>query len=127
MEVILGKKISLIVPVFNRPDYLRRCIDSLKKLNPSPTGIIYVDDASTNTETLSIIENELRLQTIHHAENTGVRGSIKSGCDLSFNYHGCDLAIVLDSDAIVKPDLIYKLVSFHVKYGNITSAFNTPN
>lgn len=127
MELILGKKVALIVPVFNRPTYLLQCLQTLFKLNPAPSETIFVDDASTDPAVIALIESELRTQSVRHEENTGVRGAVKSGCDLAINYHDCDLAIVLDSDVIVKPDLIKKLVAFHVEHGNMTSAFNTHN
>lgn len=126
-NIILGKKVALIVPVYNRPAYFKRCLETIEKLNPQPSMLFFINDASDDPETLAILEGAIRTNVVAHKENTGVRGAIKSGCDLAFNYHGCDLAIVLDADAIVKPDLIYKLTMFHVKHGNITSGFNTHN
>ncbi len=47
---------SIVVPVFNRPNLVLRCLESLKSQTYRPLHIIVVDNASTD-ETLSNVEN----------------------------------------------------------------------
>ena len=39
-------KTAVIVPSYNRPDRLRRCLDALARLDPAPDEIVVVDDGS---------------------------------------------------------------------------------
>lgn len=125
-HIVRGKKSVIVLPVYARPEYLLRCLNSLSVLIPNPWEIIAVNDASVDPE----IERLLKMYCSNiatHPKNTGVRGAIKTGCTIAFEDMGADLVIVLDSDAIVKPNMVFRLVEMHEKYGNITSGFNTHN
>ncbi len=126
-QIVRGKKVVIVIPVFSRPAYLTRCLDSLSKLSPNPYEIILVDDAAHDPEVISIINGATGYNIAKHDTNTGVRGAIKSGCTIAFEDIGADLVIILDSDAIVKPNMVDRLVEMYNKYGNITSGFNTHN
>ena len=52
-------KISIIVPVFNSADYLRRCLNSLINQSLKEIEILIVDDCSTDNS-IEIIEEYLR-------------------------------------------------------------------
>lgn len=41
-------KISVIIPVYNKEDYLKDCLDSIKKQSYSCFEVIIVDDGSTD-------------------------------------------------------------------------------
>ena len=49
------KKISVIVPVYNRSEYLERCLNSIINQNLQEIEIICVNDASTDNS-LEILE-----------------------------------------------------------------------
>ena len=55
--------VSIIIPIKDKPDILRRCIDSINKFTSYPNWeIIIVDNGSTETETLQLLTE---YKTIH--------------------------------------------------------------
>lgn len=116
--------IGLVIPIYNRPEYVKRCFDSLRKLTQRPDILIVVDDNSTadmfgtGVTHIGICEKG---EFWEHKINTGVRQSLLDGIEKAFEL-GCTTVINLDSDAIVKPDFIEKLTLFHTE--NIVSGFN---
>ena len=64
--------VSIIIPTYNRPNYLQRAIESALNQTYSNLEIIVVDDCSTNN-LLSIIEifNDKRIKYFRNAENRG--------------------------------------------------------
>lgn len=124
------RKVVLIMPVFARPEYLLRCTDSLDNLVMAPSEIVFIDDASSDLEITHILDhygrhNDARVE--RHTINKGVREAVKTGCKIAFDELYADLVVVLDSDAIVKPDFLDRIVYLHNKYGNICSGFNAYN
>lgn len=125
-------KIGIVIPIYNRPEYVKQCFDSLLAADiPKGTAIVLVDDGS-NEETKQIIykfcfENYKKLNIIKlHKANEGVKKALLFGVEHLINSGGCDLIINLDSDAIVKPDFIDEIVGLYKATGLITSGFNNP-
>jgi glycosyltransferase involved in cell wall biosynthesis len=114
-------KVGLVIPIFNRPQYVAKCFASLEKLTVRPYMIVIVDDASTEQLPLLNLSHKL----IKHEKNTGIRGSITTGIEYLFKQK-CDIVINLDSDAIVKPDFIERLTELYLNYDKkyIASGFN---
>lgn len=122
-------KIGLVIPIYNRPEYVKRCFDSLRKLTTKPDVIVLVDDASTDKETIALT-TEFRKQPnvfrYTNESNLGVKQTLQFGIEKAFEAK-MDIVINLDSDAIVKPDFINRLTELHVATRLITSGFNNPN
>ncbi len=121
-------KTALVIPIYNRPAYVRKCFDSLRKLTVKPDAIIIIDDHSA--ETLPDLRIGVDEWTLHrNLQNEGVKKSLLKGIDFAFQDHNCDLIINLDSDAIVRPDFIERLTNLHYSLGGkaIISGFNNPN
>ena len=81
----LGKKLSIVVPVYNTREYLTQCVDSIINQTYSNIEIIIVDDASTD-DTGAICESYLkdkRVRVIHNSKNEGLVRSRKKGLDLA--------------------------------------------
>lgn len=126
-------KLGIVIPVYNRPDYLRQCIDSLKASRiPEGTIISFVDDASKGDIRLIISEYEaaehdskkVNFYDYTSFENKGVCASLKSGITILIEQH-CDTIINLDSDAIVRADWIEKILSLKEKFPDkIVTGFN---
>lgn len=122
-------KTALVIPIFNRSSYVKQCFASLAELTVKPDLYVLVDDYSTDAEIPQIIAQFVIANdnTIAYRQqkNTGVRGALLWGIDKAFN-SGADIVINLDSDAVVKPDFIDKLLQLHSLYGTICSGFNNP-
>lgn len=121
-------KIGLVIPIYNRQEYVKQCFESLSKLTVKPDLLVVVDDASTAIMEIPYLQSIPKLltgivQIIQHAHNTGVRQSLKDGIEYCFS-EKCDIVINLDSDAIVKPDFIEKLLRQYHPNGGIVSGFN---
>jgi len=119
---------GVVIPIFNRPKYLRQCLDSLKKLTTKPDIYILVDDCSIDPETHQLTweftASERNVHLIKSRQNLGVRASLASGIEVAFQC-GCDFVINLDSDMIVKPHFIRVMADLKKRYpANIVSGIN---
>lgn len=122
-------KVGLVIPVYNRHEYVKQCFESLSKLTTKPDLLVIVDDASIEPYLPDMINAIPKLLTgavhkIQHKQNTGVRQSLLDGIEYCFKQK-CTHVINLDSDAIVKPDFIENLFKLHTDFENfIVSGFN---
>lgn len=107
--------VSVVVPVFNVAPYIQRCVDSLVSQTYSNIEIILVDDGSKDDSPQLCdvcADKDYRIKVIHKkngglsdARNVGIEAA--SGEYLSF----------VDSDDIVHPEFIMKLVTAIKKSG----------
>jgi len=129
-------KLGIVIPVYNRPDYLRQCLDSLKAARiPEGTEIVFVDDKSTDKETVNILNHAsvlLNATIITRDRNSGVCVCLDKGIEHLFypslirgDNPVCDIVMNLDSDAIVRPDFIEKILTLKEKFPDkIVTGFN---
>lgn len=122
-------KNALIIPIFNRPEYVARCFDSLQRADLTDTAIILIDDGSTDKRTIELIE---RFSVYgnpvlkYRQKNEGVKGALSYGIQIARQYFNPKYFINLDSDAIVKPDFIQKLTALKERFPkHIVSGFNS--
>lgn len=74
--------LSIIVPVFNSGIYLKETIKSIEEVNFSyPYEVILVNDGSTDSETLKILEDYNEKYTIINQENGGVARARNTGIE----------------------------------------------
>lgn len=122
-------KVALLLTTFNRPKYLSECLDSLRCTDLSKVQtILIVDDASTDKETLQLIDDFYieGVEIIRHlkTQNKSIKDSLLFGFDFLFQ-HGINTVVNLDSDAIVSNDFIDRLLHLKNKYpASIVSGFN---
>lgn len=116
-------KTALVIPIYNRPEYVRECFESLERLTVKPDIIMICDDGSTE----QLPELSIEHDKIISSGRCGVKATLLTGIDTVFNM-GADLVINIDSDAVVKPDFVEDLTGLHQflqgKY--ICSGFNNP-
>jgi glycosyltransferase involved in cell wall biosynthesis len=115
-------KIGLLITTFNRPEYLRQTLESLKRADLHNAQIFIVDDCSRDNETLRLIApyNKIRNQ-----RNLSIRHCIQIGFDYLIA-RGCDVLINIDSDAIVRVDFMSRLLDLYKQFPDrIISGFNT--
>lgn len=120
---------GLLIPIYNRPEYLKRCLDSLAHVDyPPDTVVMLIDDGSTDKETIALFNAAtFPVMTIKHRHaNRGIKLTMAFGYEFLFTF--CDVVINLDSDAIVKPNFITRLLELHKQFPNkIISGFNSKN
>lgn len=101
-------KISVIVPVYNKEDYLRACVDSILAQNYRNIEIILVDDASTDGSG-SICDSygkKERVKVIHQ-ENSGPTAACVTGMQAAAG----EYYLFVDSDDYVEPDMVSGMAS----------------
>ncbi len=102
-----GKKISVIVPVYNSIDCLERCVRSICAQTYANLEILLIDDGSTDgtdqlCERLADQDDRIR---VHHKKNGGASSARNVGIDLSTG----DYLGFVDSDDYVDADVYEKL------------------
>lgn len=100
-------KVSVIVPVYNAEEYLKRCVDSLRNQTLEDIEIILVDDSSTDSS-LEICKDfsgkDSRIKVIHK-ENEGAGMARNAALRVATGkYIG-----FVDSDDFIEPDMFKSL------------------
>lgn len=106
-------RISVIIPVHNRPEMIRRAVHSVLGQTRIPEEIILVDDGSTD-ETPDVLEKMRKsspelIRVLTHEENRGVSAARNTGIQES---SGGWIAL-LDSDDEWKPGKLGEQVNYH--------------
>ena len=135
-----NKKISVIIPVYNREKYIDACINSVLDQENVNIEIILVDDGSTDSSPAicdRYCSEHANITTIH-TENHGVCHARNTGLDSSTG----DYIYFLDSDdllpegalealqcAIEKYDADYSIgeLSYQTEDGEIITRFSVPS
>ncbi len=123
-------KASLILPVYNRPQYLSQCLASLKQADwPKDILVIMINDASTDAEAVRLF-NEFAVPGVDiikytNPVNKGIKYNIQFGVEKAWQF-GKEYFIVLDSDAVVKPEFFKVIENWHSVKG-IFTGFNSRN
>lgn len=111
--MIYMEKISVIVPVYNAEQYIRRCIESIRNQTHENIEIILVDDGSTDNSGKiceEYVELDSRIQVIHQ-ENKGLVLARKTGIEYAT---GKFLGFV-DADDYIEPKFFEILFSYIIK------------
>lgn len=101
-------KVSVIIPVYNTEDYLRKCLDSVCNQTLSDIEIICINDCSTDSS-LEILKeyssNDNRIKLINFDKNKGAAVARNTGIDIAQGeYIG-----FIDSDDFIDLDFYEKL------------------
>lgn len=99
--MLLGKKITVVMPAFNAEFTLRRTCEEIPR--DIVDDIILVDDASQD-QTVSVAK-ELGLHHVVHSENRGY-GSNQKTCYGEALHRGADIVIMIHPDYQYTPKLI---------------------
>lgn len=101
------KGVSVVIPVFNRPDFLKEAIDSVLSQSYANNEIIVVDDGSTDA-TASVIDSYGDSVKKIRQDNKGVSSARNAGIRAS----KFDLISFLDSDDLWMKNKLERQVSF---------------
>ncbi len=131
--------ISIIITVFNRENYIGKCIDSVLNQKDVNMEIIIIDDGSTDSSPIICDEyarNHSNIRIIHQ-KNSGLSVSRNVGLD---NVKG-DYIVFLDDDDVLADDSLSKMLNLLLKHdadfvmgnydeyddnGNFIKAFDIP-
>lgn len=106
--------LSIIVPVYNAHEYLRRCVESILHQTYYNLELILVDDGSTDGsgEICDSYQKDKRVR-VFHSPNKGQASARNLGLSKS---QGQYITFVDDDDWIDK-DMYEKLIAFAIKFG----------
>lgn len=108
--------ISIIIPIYNVENYLRRCLDSILRQEKISMEIILVDDGSTDSSGKICEEYATRYSNVRciHISNSGPSTAKNVGYDVATGNY----IAFIDSDDEIKPDMF----SIMLKSGYIHNA-----
>lgn len=113
LGVIMNEMITVIIPVYNAEEYLDECINSVCKQTYKNLQIIIVNDGSTDASR-DICERyatkDSRILLINKAN-----GGQASARNVALNKTEGDYICFLDSDDMMKNDMLEKLYKIHKK------------
>lgn len=125
---------GILICCFNRPIYLEKTLNSLKKTKLQDVIIYIIDDYSNNIETINLIKNfdipNIKIIKERNSTNIGITKSLEKG--FNYLYKKCIFLTNLDSDVILKYNWLEKLHNVYlegkIKYKNsnnlLISGFN---
>lgn len=100
--------ITVVIPVYNVENYLKKCVESVERQTFTDFEIILVDDGSSDSsgalcDELAALHGNIR---VIHQENKGLGGARNTGID------NCNTEFImfLDSDDYVHPELLQKCI-----------------
>ena len=97
-------KVSIITPVYNRPDYLEEAVESIRQQSFTDWEHIIIDDGSTNPATKKVLEKIAKhfKISIYRINNRGLSGARNFGITKSAG----EYILTLDDDDKWHPDFI---------------------
>lgn len=137
-------KIGIVVPFYNRHKYVKQFLESIYLSNIENILFIMIDESLTNsndddrTKTNELVKNfqneKFHIIKIYKNKHGNMNDSILTGFDIMLSLNTIEYFITIDSDTIIKPNWINKLVEtyetlmydFPNKY-ILLSGFNTLN
>jgi glycosyltransferase involved in cell wall biosynthesis len=108
-----GELLTVVVPVYNTAQFLRRCIKSIIYQNYKKLDIILIDDGSTDEsaeicDEFLLIDNRIR---VFHGKNKGSVAARNLGIELAKG----KLITFVDSDDWIEPDMYYELMNAYME------------
>jgi glycosyltransferase involved in cell wall biosynthesis len=122
-------RIGLVITIHNRPEYLKRTFESLKKSKLHNTTIYLVNDASFDKKTNKLFQEFYMPGVEIIREKNPIRKNmfygLRKGWDYFYN-NGYEILSNIDSDVDLKPHWQQKLIELYLKYPKrIITGFNT--
>lgn len=98
---------SVIIPTYNRADYLPQALQSVFDQTLSPFEVIVVDDGSTDNTADVVRAFEPRVRYFRHDHNKGVSAARNSGLEAAQG----EIIAWLDADDLWEPDFLATVIS----------------
>lgn len=112
--------VSIVIPVFNRPDLTKVCIDSILRYTTYPFELILVQEGD-NPEITELLKS-YKTKFVHNEVPLGFAGAMNSGYKLAEGSHTC----FLNNDIVAIPNwLTYMMEAFEQdpKVGLVTPTY----
>ncbi len=101
--------VSVIVPTYNRPDFLTKALESIAAQTYKNCEVIVVNDAGRDVSAIvNSFQGRLAITYLAHTENKGLAASRNTGINAAIGKY----IAYLDDDDIYYPDHIETLVGF---------------
>lgn len=92
--------LDIVIPVHDRADWLRLCVQAIETWTANPYHLIVVDNASEETETRSLLAELGKRHTVmRHGRNRSFSDSVNAGARVG----RAPTLVILNSDVIVQP------------------------
>jgi len=98
-------KVSVIIPIYNAQEYLRTCLDSIRRQTLYEIEIICVDDGSTDSS-MSIIQEYSSLDSRIIVLSSGQNTSAGEARNLGMKYSSGEYLSFLDADDFFDDDML---------------------
>ena len=110
--------ISVIVPVYKVEQYLNRCVDSILNQTFKDFELILVDDGSPDNCPAICDDYASKYDFVHviHKENGGLSDARNTGIDWAFINSESEYLLFVDSDDIIKKNLLKKVIKHSKKH-----------
>jgi len=110
---------AVIIPVFNAPEALARCIAALAATVPVDARVVLIDDASTDPQVATVLQRCPGAWTrLHQDRNRGFVATVNRGMALT----GADDVVLLNADTVPAGDWLERLAACAAADQRIASA-----
>jgi len=106
--------LSIIIPTYNRPDDLKKCIASILRQTVMPDEIIIVDDGDLKTRPLKEACERAGIRYVYKKKE-GKRGLTRSR-NLGVTLAKGDIIFFLDDDVVLFDNYVEEIVKTYVEY-----------
>jgi len=115
-------KVSIVIPVYNVSQYIRRCIDSVIAQDYTDViECILIDDCGTDNsieiaeQIISDYKGHIEFKILHHSQNKGLSAARNTGIEAATG----DYLFFIDSDDSITPNCISLLVEEVKKHPDV--------
>ncbi|XSG74687.1 glycosyltransferase family 2 protein [Herpetosiphon llansteffanensis] len=106
---------AIIVVTYNHARYIGDCLNSLLALDPAPSELVVVDNASRD-ETAKIVKSQFpQVRFVQTGANLGFAG----GCNQGARLTSAEYIVLANPDLIVQPDWLEQLIAPLERWPNI--------
>jgi len=111
MNYISGR-VSVLIPLYNRVDYIQEALESVLQQNYADIEVIIVDDGSTDGSDKIVSEYAARDQVVMLQHPDGENKGQSASLNLALKHASGEYIAILDSDDLFVPGKIAKQVDF---------------
>ena len=109
-------KIDIVIPTYNRSNYLKSAIDSVLKQTCQEFDLYILDNCS-NDNTREVVESfsSDKIKYIVNESNLGMVGNWNRALETGNN----DLLNIFHDDDMLEPDFVSKVLDFYDKHSDV--------